>query len=82
MEDSYKSGGKETGGYNIHITEGEIQGSSVVSRRCYSRSRWKRFKAIVDKLDTLWKVDENLEAFTAYEKFEQKKRKKQTLMNI
>ena len=39
------------------------------------------FKAIVDKLDTLWKVDENLEAFTAYEKFEQFKRSQETNVN-
>ena len=32
----------------------------------------------MDKLDTLWKVDENLEAFTAYEKFEQFKRAQET----
>ena len=28
-------------------------------------------QAVMDKLDTLWKEDENLEAFNAYEKFEQ-----------
>ena len=27
-------------------------------------------KAVIMKLDSLWKEDENLEAFTAYEKFE------------
>ena len=41
------------------------------------------FKAIVDKLDTLWKVDENLEAFKAYGNLNSlRERKKQTLMNI
>ena len=32
------------------------------------------FNALVEKLDSLWKEDENLEAFTAYENFEQFKR--------
>ena len=32
------------------------------------------FQALLDKLDTLWKEDENLEAFNAYERFEQYKR--------
>ena len=32
------------------------------------------FQAMMDKLDSLWKEDENLEAFNAYERFEQYKR--------
>ena len=31
-------------------------------------------QSVLDKLDTLWKEDENLEAFNAYEKFEKYKR--------